>query len=557
MWLNEQWFFNMTFSKTVIALLLTAVFFTIFFLTYHWQVQLYFFAKFGIKTTKAEAKYLDPLLGTDIGFDLIIWYPLNELRYVPREKKRKSCLRWLPGCWAIHTMKRKDKTDMIKKFFALLLFAFAAAAFAQEGEAVDPETPGVEAAPDSADGKRYGRTGLGDDDFTRSLQATMRGEDLYNAGQYEAALEAFNNAIELMPDNMYAAWIGRGNLYYFVYKDYEKALADYTEVIRRVPEDYVPYQYEFIRRSAPGQVFFAYYGRANVYADRGEHEKALADYTAAIGLWPEHSSPWLFRAGSYAALGEDERAIADYTRGIALLGNARQIDPLNLTAAYIDRAELYKKGQRYEEALADYAEAIRRGGLNLPTAYNNRGIVHRLTGEPDRAIADYDEALRLDPGFAEAYNNRGNTRRDKGELDQAIADYNEAVRLKANYAAAYNNRGVAFRLKGEPDRAIADYDQAIRLDGEYSDAYFNRGVTYYRKGDYDRAIADFDQAIRLDPEAAAAYNNRGVAYYYKGDYDRARVDWEQTLRLEPGHAGAREGLERLRELEQGTGDRKQ
>jgi tetratricopeptide (TPR) repeat protein len=446
-------------------------------------------------------------------------------------------------------MKRKNKTDMTKKFFTLLLFAFAFAAFAQEGES----------APDSADGKRYGRAGLGDDDFTRSLLTTMRGEDLHHAGQYEAALEAFNRAIELMPDRMYAAWIGRGNLYYFVYKDYERALADYTEVIRRVPEDYVPYQYEFIRRSAPGQVFFAYYGRANVYAARGEHEKALADYTAAIKLRPEHSSPWLFRAGSYAALGEDERAIADYTRVIALLGNddARQRDPLNLTGAYISRAELYKKGQRYEDALADYAEAIRRGGLNLPIAYSNRGIVFRLTGEPDRAIADYDEALRLDPGFAEAYHNRGNARRDKGELDQAITDYNEAIRLKANYAAAYNNRGITFRLKGEPDRAIADYDQAIRLDPEYSDAYFNRGVAYYRKGDYDRAITDWDQAIRLDPEDAAAYNNRGVAYYHKGDYTRARADWEQALRLDPGHAGAREGLERLREIEQGADDRKQ
>jgi hypothetical protein len=108
MWLSEQWFFNTTFFKTVIALLLTAVFFTIVFLTWHWQVQFYFFAKFGIKTTKAEAQYLDPLLGTDIGFDLIKWYPLNELRYVPREN-RKEVLFALASRLLGHPYHEKEK----------------------------------------------------------------------------------------------------------------------------------------------------------------------------------------------------------------------------------------------------------------------------------------------------------------------------------------------------------------------------------------------------------------------------------------------------------------
>jgi tetratricopeptide (TPR) repeat protein len=358
---------------------------------------------------------------------------------------------------------------MPKRRIAALLFVCAAAVlFAQSGE---PDG----SAPDSAEGERaYDDTGFGNSDFDRSLRATMRGEDLYKAGRYDEALEEFNQAVELMPDRMYAAWIGRGNLYYYIHKDYERALADYTEVIRRVPEDYVPYEYEFIRRSAPGQVFFAYYGRANVYGALGEHEKAIVDYTAAIELWPKHSSPWLFRASSYAALGEDDKAIEDYTRVIALgTEEGRPVAPLNLAAAYIERAELYKKGRRYEEALADYGEAIRRGGPNLSIAYGNRGIVHRLMGEPALAMADYDEALRINPDYAEAYNNRGNVYFDLGDYDRAIADYDEALRLKADYVTAYNNRG----------------------------------FTWYKKNDYVRARADFEQALRIDPGYVLAWNN--------------------------------------------------
>jgi hypothetical protein len=53
----------------------------------------------------------------------------------------------------------------MNKPFILLLF-IAAAVFAQNGEG---------AAPDSTNGKRvYAHTSLGDDDFTRSLQANTR-----------------------------------------------------------------------------------------------------------------------------------------------------------------------------------------------------------------------------------------------------------------------------------------------------------------------------------------------------------------------------------------------
>ncbi|MDR2785753.1 MAG: tetratricopeptide repeat protein [Treponema sp.] len=332
--------------------------------------------------------------------------------------------------------------------------------------------PAQENAAEGGGEQRYYDSGLGNDDFSRSLRATMRGEDFRKAKQHEAALEAFNEAIALMPDRMYAAWIGRGDLYYYVYKEYDKALADYTEVIRRVPEDYVPYRYEFIRRSAPGQVFFAYYGRANVYGARGEHEKAITDYTAAIKLWPEHSSPYMFRAVSYAALGEDDKAVADYTQVITT-ANSRNIDPLNFTAAYIERAELYRKQRRYEEALADYDEAISRGGANLSIAYNNRGIIYRIKGEPDRAIEDYTEALRLNAGFAEAYNTRGNAWIDKGEQDRAIEDYNQALRINPGYAQAYNNRGYACYEKGDMDKARADWEHTLRLNPDHAQARQN------------------------------------------------------------------------------------
>jgi hypothetical protein len=88
--LSEHRYFNGAFSKIVVAMALTAVFFMLIHLTLHLRVQFYFFAKFGVKTTAAEAGYLEPLLGTFIGVGVIKWYPLNELWDVPDEKRKEA-----------------------------------------------------------------------------------------------------------------------------------------------------------------------------------------------------------------------------------------------------------------------------------------------------------------------------------------------------------------------------------------------------------------------------------------------------------------------------------
>jgi tetratricopeptide (TPR) repeat protein len=221
-----------------------------------------------------------------------------------------------------------------------------------------------------------------------------------------------------------------------------------------------------------GNLAWAYNNRGLAYRAKGDNDRAIADYDAAIRLDPKDAHAYNNRGIAYRAKGDNDRAIADSDQAIRL--NPK------------------------------YAHA-----------YNNRGIAYRAKGDNDRAIADYDQAIRLDPKYAQAYRNRGVAYHTKGDDDRAFADYDRAVRLDPKDAIAYNNRGERYRDKGDTDRAIADYNTAIRLDPAYTAAYVRRGLSYEKKGDRERARADFNAALAVPPK----YENGKWAH----DTARARL----------------------------------
>jgi tetratricopeptide (TPR) repeat protein len=71
--------------------------------------------------------------------------------------------------------------------------------------------------------------------------------------------------------------------------------------------------------------------------------------------------------------------------------------------------------------------------INIPIIYYDRGNGYRNKGLYDQAIADYTQAIALKPDKANAYYNRGGAYEEKGQRDQAIADYRMALKLAPNY----------------------------------------------------------------------------------------------------------------------------
>jgi len=168
-----------------------------------------------------------------------------------------------------------------------------------------------------------------------------------------------------------------------------------------------------------------------------------------------------------------------------------------------------------------------------PVFYLARGELGSDRADFDQAIADFTEAIRLDPGRAVAYLHRGNAWSSKGDLDRALLDYGEAIRIDPNSSTVFRQRGIAWRRKGDLDRALVDFDRAIRMGFSDANAYNERGLVWYEKKRYERALADFSRAIQLDPNLVSASVNRAAALRSKSDADRAMADVRAT-RLDPG-----------------------
>ena len=113
---------------------------------------------------------------------------------------------------------------------------------------------------------------------------------------------------------------------------------------------------------------------------------------------PQQAIGYSNRGVAYRQKGDGDRAIADFNEAIRL-------DP-SFAASFYNRGLAYRDKREPDRAIADYNEAIRLG-LKDGDIFNSRGIAWFDKGDTDRAIADFNEAIRLDPKDATAFSNRG------------------------------------------------------------------------------------------------------------------------------------------------------
>ncbi len=122
---------------------------------------------------------------------------------------------------------------------------------------------------------------------------------------------------------------------------------------------------------------------------------------------------------SYDDKGEYDRAIADYDKAIELKPN----NPV----AYNNRGNAYSSKREYDRAIADYSKAIELDPKLAAASYNGRGGAYADQEDYNSALPDLNKAIELDPKYAFAYYNRGKTYEALARRDEAIADFRRVL----------------------------------------------------------------------------------------------------------------------------------
>ena len=158
-----------------------------------------------------------------------------------------------------------------------------------------------------------------------------------------------------------------------------------------------------------------YYNRGIEYDEKRDYDRAIADYNEVIHLDPIYAKAYCDRGNAWRNKGDLDRAIADYNEVIRL-------DPKD-AKAYNSRGIASRAKGDLDSAIADYNEAIRLDPKDAG-CYKNRGVANLYAGSLSRALADLNQASELKPKDAytalwlDVVNKRSNL---PSRLPQAIA----------------------------------------------------------------------------------------------------------------------------------------
>lgn len=215
------------------------------------------------------------------------------------------------------------------------------------------------------------------------------GRDTY---YFQLAMKAFKNKeddeafyflseeLQAHPKNGYA-WLLFAIIQNYQEK-YGEALTAANKAIKYIPNK------DSERKS------YAFNVRGEIYEDMEDYEKALADYSEAIKILPEEAKTYEGRADFYLSNEEYDLADKDYRTMISL-------DPGN-PSGYIGLGKIATTQKSYEEAIKQFDYIIKLDSSDS-SGHLHRAECHKSFGKYDEAADDAVKALSIDFTDAEAF----------------------------------------------------------------------------------------------------------------------------------------------------------
>ncbi len=398
---------------------------------------------------------------------------------------------------------------------------------------------------------------------------TRSADDLVNeAGELrqqqkgDQALSRYNQALQLEPTNARALF-GRAQLF-FIRKAYPAALADAGQALKSDP-----------------QMWQAYDLLARIYVGQNKPADAIDAYTKALAIYPNDTYALVGRATLYAERGDKDKARADIDATLL-------IDPANVPAIRIlvvlalqdgkpdaakalvqkaiddnpDNADLYEMlammdddcaGRTADDCKTSRAEAVVQYDKVIALAPTAHRYILRAQARPvadlQARIDDLTQAVSASPDSTEPYIARAGQYLYAKDYDKALADANQAISLDPAAARTYYLRAQIYFAQGKIETGLSDIDKLIAdhpdNGGYHNESCWERATHNIQ---LDKALADCAAAVKAAPRGPNFIDSHGFIELRLGHYDEAIADYTAALALAPTQADSLygRGIARLR-----------
>ena len=286
-----------------------------------------------------------------------------------------------------------------------------------------------------------------------------------------------------------------------------------------------------------------------------------------------------FTPQQIVSLGRQDLLIASQ----AVLLEAQRLNPLNTdhsaNLARLNRtwgqiaSDPAQQAEKLRQALEYYRQATNLSPQNAQL-FNEWGQVYYILGDQEKALEKYQHSLSVDQEYYETYMLLGDLYLNRQELDKAADAYSKALEL-TQIVQAHSALGYIYSQQGNLQKAMEENLAVLELSPNDYASHKNLALLYQQLGRTDEAVAEAQIALELAPEGDKAnleafiaqlrpgqplgpaqdkpitssneeliqtYLSEGQAYLNENDLERAEEVYAKALELNPNIVQAHSAL---------------
>ncbi|KYK62692.1 tetratricopeptide repeat domain containing protein [Toxoplasma gondii TgCatPRC2] len=268
-------------------------------------------------------------------------------------------------------------------------------------------------------------------------------------------------------------------------KKFEAALEAYDEAIEKNPNEILYLN-----------------NKAAVYMELGDYDKCLAECQKALDKRYECKADFSKVAKVYCRMAACKTRSGDYSGAIAMYEKALCEDNNRMTRNALNEVKKLKEKKEKE----DYINPA------LAEQHREKGNEYFKQGDYPAAKKEYDEAIRRNPKDAKLYSNRAAALTKLCEYPSALRDADTSVQVDPAFVKGWSRKGNLHMLLKEYPKALQAFDKGLALEPTNQEciqgkmAVMNKVQQLQSSGEVDpeqmaHSLADPEiQAILKDPQ---------------------------------------------------------